>query len=402
MTSDHLNCYSRFDVPQRGVITITVSKPYDSEGEYGKLNFDLTDIEGNQVWWQVTSDTKVKNGSPYYIYSVCLEPGTYLLNIMPSFWVTMGLITFNYTIDFANNPYVITEPNQDTANAAQVKEGKIYKGYYGSGYYLGRPENSEAIKFIAPETATYCIGIGNLATIDGTTCIAKMTTSDGVFANIDVIRFRAVDKNGFLCRTLYLKKGTVVYVTFTNYFGDPILYQVAVTKIGANSKGNMGSITAKLFRKSYNYTGKAIEPFVNVENPGFITPYKGENYFVKYENNIQPGIATVKIVGFGDYYGTIKTTFKIMPPQPRGKKASWGKSSVKIYLKKYSANVTGFQVRLSNYESMKKSKVFTFKGAKPKALTVKSKKMIYKKKCWLQIRAYKQVGKKTLYSAWGW
>ena len=48
--SDHLNHYNKITVPKRGILTLSFTKPFDSEGEYGRLYFTLYDDSGNEVW----------------------------------------------------------------------------------------------------------------------------------------------------------------------------------------------------------------------------------------------------------------------------------------------------------------------------------------------------------------
>lgn len=54
------------------------------------------------------------------------------------------------------------------------------------------------------------------------------------------------------------------------------------------------------------YTGKAIKPTVNTNLPK-------KYYMIEYENNINVGTATITITGIGNYVGTIKKKFKIIP-----------------------------------------------------------------------------------------
>ena len=58
------------------------------------------------------------------------------------------------------------------------------------------------------------------------------------------------------------------------------------------------------------YTGNEITPDVSVVLDG-VTLVKDTDYTVKYENNIEKGVATVVISGIGNYSGVIKQTFNI-------------------------------------------------------------------------------------------
>lgn len=59
------------------------------------------------------------------------------------------------------------------------------------------------------------------------------------------------------------------------------------------------------------YTGKDIKPEVKLTYEG-MTLKKGVDYTVSYSNNRKVGTATVTITGKGNYYDTVKKTFKIV------------------------------------------------------------------------------------------
>ena len=67
---------------------------------------------------------------------------------------------------------------------------------------------------------------------------------------------------------------------------------------------------------SFAYTGKAICPFVSFRrSPTAVRDLTvGTEITVSYENNVNPGTATVIITGINKYKGTVKTTFTITPP----------------------------------------------------------------------------------------
>ena len=78
------------------------------------------------------------------------------------------------------------------------------------------------------------------------------------------------------------------------------------------SKISLSSLT--LSKGLMKYTGKALKPKTTVKarvNGLTVTLIKGEDYTVKYENNIEKGTATVTVTGKGNFKGTITKTFKI-------------------------------------------------------------------------------------------
>lgn len=78
------------------------------------------------------------------------------------------------------------------------------------------------------------------------------------------------------------------------------------------------------------YDGKAKTPAVSVSVNG-VTLKQGEDYTAEYQNNTEPGTATVVVTGIGHCYGSVSKTFKIMLSAPKGltATANTGKISLK-------------------------------------------------------------------------
>ena len=90
-------------------------------------------------------------------------------------------------------------------------------------------------------------------------------------------------------------------------------YSGSITKTFTIKPISMKSCKASLSQTSYTYNAKAKKPAVTVTYSGK-TLVKGADFTVSYENNKAIGKATVTITGKGHYSGTIKKTFKILPP----------------------------------------------------------------------------------------
>lgn len=121
----------------------------------------------------------------------------------------------------------------------------------------------------------------------------------------------------------------------------------------------IGDCNISLSYSSCTYNGKARTPYVEVEGPigewyedeyyddweedyyyewswhEYDYGYLGEGYAytVSYSNNINAGTATVTIRGIGDYYGTVRKTFKIKPK-------SISEATVSLSKTQYTANGT--------------------------------------------------------------
>ena len=167
-------------------------------------------------------------------------------------------------------------------------------------------------------------------------------------------------------------------------------------EIPALSKQNISSATVKLSATSYTYNGKAKKPSVKVKL-GSKTLKNGTDYTVSYSNNKNIGTATVKIVGKGDYAGTIGKTFKISPvkmsisklrAKSKAFKASWAKND----------KATGYEIQYgtdSKFKSAKKVAI-TKKTTTAKTIT----KLKAKKKYFVRMRIYTTVNGKKYYGAW--
>lgn len=97
---------------------------------------------------------------------------------------------------------------------------------------------------------------------------------------------------------------TVVVTGIGDYYSGTIEKTFKINPVAINSATVYG-ISDQV------YTGKAVTPEPAVTLGGKVL-VKGTDYTVAYQNNTDPGTATVKITGKGNYSGTINSTFKII------------------------------------------------------------------------------------------
>jgi hypothetical protein len=143
------------------------------------------------------------------------------------------------------------------------------------------------------------------------------------------------------------------------------------------------------------YTGGALKPALKVVVKGK-TLKQNTDYTLSYASNKNVGKATVTITGKGNYSGTAKTTFKIIPKTATFKKVKAGKKSIKLTLPTV-AQATTYQIRY-RIKGKKTWKTITL-SAKIKTKTIK--KLKSGKKYQLQLSSYKTVAKVKYASAWG-
>ena len=148
------------------------------------------------------------------------------------------------------------------------------------------------------------------------------------------------------------------------------------------------------------YNGKAQTQSVSVKSiiDGQWETLNKNNYKVSYKNNKAVGKATVVITGVGEFYGSKTLSFQIKPKGTSLKKLTKGKKSFTATWTKQATQTTGYQIQYGLKKNFKGAKTVTVKKNKTTKTTVK--KLKAKKKYYVRIRTYKQIGKTKYYSAW--
>lgn len=180
--------------------------------------------------------------------------------------------------------------------------------------------------------------------------------------------------------------GKIVYTA--TYNGDKNTKTVVIKKIQS----------VALSKTSVTYNGKSQTPSVTVKDANGKT-ISSKNYKVTYTNNKKVGTATVTVKFSGNYSGTVKKTFKILPKETYISKVKAVRGGFKITWKKQTAEVTGYQIQYSTSKTYASNvKTLTVKGSGTTSKTVTGLKA--GKKYYVRIRTYKVVNGKKYYSAW--
>lgn len=156
--------------------------------------------------------------------------------------------------------------------------------------------------------------------------------------------------------------------------------------------------TITLSKTSYVYNGKAQKPSVTVkDSKGNKIP--SNNYTVSYSSGRKNvGKYTVTIKFKGNYSGTVKKTFTIIPKTTTVSKLTAGKKAFTVKWKKQATQTTGYQIQYSRSSNFKSAKNVTV--SKNKTTSKKISKLSAKKKYYIRVRTYKTVNGKKIYSDW--
>lgn len=185
--------YHKLVMPQNGVLSITATKPFDSE-KYGKLTFTLLDSSGNTVWGNGSSYAVDNSAEEYRLY-VGVPAGTYYLSIKPGFSVTSGTVTTSYSFLFTATDSAEKEPNESAAAATRMDLNRLYLGYLGNDG-ARKTEEEDYYSFDAVEGNNYTIVSDNYAALASSTAIINIISPSGKSSSIGQKLQNQVNKDG--------------------------------------------------------------------------------------------------------------------------------------------------------------------------------------------------------------
>ena len=423
--------------------------------------YEISDVYDNNDW-----NNKLIEGKDYkLVYSDNTKPGTAKVEIIGLGIYTGCDLTFTYTIvdhdgesGFHNNLYT---DGADMGSYAYTGEevkpsiGLMYSNYNQTFLIEGVDYKVEYSNNINPGTATAkVIGIGRYAghemsftyTIKNKSFAAK-DHKDG--ENLGTLKWTGkaqTMKLGDMIDPIdghVLKEGTDYKIVYSDnvdagtakaevigsgyYEGSSLTFYYTIEKQhgwnGFYSKGHKDGESLGTFK----WTGNTvlIDPDMRCSHCDKELQ-ENVDYKIEYSNNIDPGVASMKIIGMGDYKGyELNFTFVIEKKTPTTTAAPVIRISVKkaaiqkikalkkaftINILKNKDQVTGYQISYSYKKNFKGQKVKTLKKFKYKKIKVKRKKYTItsykvkglkrKKTIYVRVRAYKQVGKTKVYGKW--
>ncbi len=186
------------------------------------------------------------------------------------------------------------------------------------------------------------------------------------------------------------------YDAFLDMFSDPEsklpgFIASKVTKISADK------CKITLSKTVYTYIGRKQRPSVKVTY-GENTLKNGTDYTVTYTGDgTSLGRQVVKVTFSGDFVGTKSTYYTIKPKAISLSSVSAGKKAFTAKWKKNS-QVTGYEIQYSTSKNFKNAK--TIKIDRTTCTSKKFSKLKAKKKYYVRIRVYKELGGVKTYSPW--
>ncbi|MBQ9002429.1 MAG: hypothetical protein IJ087_11295 [Eggerthellaceae bacterium] len=145
------------------------------------------------------------------------------------------------------------------------------------------------------------------------------------------------------------------------------------------------------------YSGKAIKPKVSAKAGS--TTLSSDDYSVKYSKNTNVGTATIAVTGKGNYTGTVKRSFRIVPQSTAITKLKRSDRGFTVKWAKQNVQTSGYQIQYSRSKSFSGSSI----TATVSRNTTLSKAVSVAKnagKYFVHVRAYKAVNGQRYDSTW--
>ena len=156
----------------------------------------------------------------------------------------------------------------------------------------------------------------------------------------------------------------------------------------------------KLSATSFVYNGKKKTPEVTVKDSKGRKLKNGTDYTVSYsKGRKKPGKYTVTVKFKGNYSGTKKLSFTVVPSKAvLSKLTSESRKFTAVWKK--ASGATGYEMQYSTSSKFTKKTTKTVKVKKGNTNKATVKRLKKGKKYYVRIRAFKTVSGKTLYGAW--
>ena len=156
-----------------------------------------------------------------------------------------------------------------------------------------------------------------------------------------------------------------------------------------------------LANESFAYSGKARTPAIHVydKDGNLIDPV---HYTVTYKNNVELGTATVVAQGKGNYIGTVKADFIIVPKAVSIKKIKAQTEGFQVAWNSATGEVNGFEIQYSTHKNFSKAESIFLENMRTTTRTIRH--LSGNKKYYVRVRTFAYLEgeeeKIPLYSEW--
>ncbi len=186
-------------------------------------------------------------------------------------------------------------------------------------------------------------------------------------------------------------------------FYTPVTSDITLTAVWEDARPSVADAKVTLSKAKLVYSGKKQAPSLKSVIYNGTKLKQGTDYKIKIVKGKKVGAYTVRVTGMGDYQGTTSASYRIVPAKVKGvsSKAA-GKHKAKVSWKAHKAQTTGFKVRwAASAKALKQGKAVKTALVKKVAATSCTVKGLQSgKKAYVQVRAYKVVDGKKIWSSW--
>ncbi len=366
------------------------------EAGYISLTFNHEFVDTTSSCWKAYLYDANEKTMDYYYYAgynniaetgrnIGLPAGTYYLYVKSA--SKFSSAAYNFQIDFTASEVWEKEWNNYTTTANEVD---LDTTYYGS---LASSDTEDYYTFSLAEATWITLKFEHEFVDKSSSCwiVCLLDSDEKTLQKLYVAGSTlsyAADTTKLEAGTyyVYVKKGAALSTVDYNF-----------TLSDGREQVDVSTLDISLSKTSYTYNGKARKPSVTVTD-GDTVLEKNVDYKISYSNNKKVGTATVKVTGMGDYTGTTKVTFKIVPKGTTISELTAKSKGFTVKVKAQKTQTTGYQIQYSTSSSFKSAKKVNWKvttSVSKKVTGLKSKKTYY-----VRVRTYKTVSSKTYYSSW--
>lgn len=255
---------------------------------------------------------------------------------------------------------------------------RCYKGSYAHNYALKKGIKYDLLDKTSVSGLTAQLSAASYG-YDGKAKTPAVTVKDGTKTLVKNTHYTVSYKNNINAGTA----SVVITGKGSDYTGTKTLTYKITPK-------SVSGLSAALSATSFAYNGSEKKPTVTLKN-GSVSLTNNTHYTLSYQNNTNIGTASVSITGKGNYAGTLKKSFTIVPGKAAAKMSANTTNTLTLTWPSV-AGAGGYQVYRYSAEKWVKVAETTAKSLQLKGLASGTSYSY-------RVRAYRVVGGKSYYGA---